>query len=348
MRKLSFIIVLLALSISCSTMKTEFKLDPAKEDFLSLVRYIITKEEEDIFKQYPPSEREEFVEKFWARRDPTPYTVRNEYKEDYLRRIEEANKLFKGGIAGWLQDRGRIYILFGAPSERTINPGGRPMDPFAPAQELDPAGREARASMGLGEKPSETWIYYKLLATQQVIKIDFVDRFGTGNYKLVTNIEQLAAGYLDTFITPTLSLIHELSKQESQVEQQQALLAKKILFNFQWKFVKEQKPEKESNLLMHMEIPYERILFSQKDDLLVVDMELFIEIRDAEQNIIWHLYDTYNLSFSQRKIKSEKEGKWILNVPVTHWLAKGKYSVYIHLLNLSVDQDVKKLLELQM
>jgi len=123
-----------------------------------------------MFKEYPPFEREEFIEKFWARRDPSPTTVRNEFKEEYFLRIEEANKLFKGGIAGWLQDRGRIYVLFGPPDERIQNQGGRRIDPYAPAHEQvsDPMDKEHRKSLGLGEKPSETWTYYRLLASSQV------------------------------------------------------------------------------------------------------------------------------------------------------------------------------------
>lgn len=348
MRTLSFTIALLALSISCSTMKTEYKLVPESEEFLSQVRYIITEEEKNMFEEYPPSDREEFIEKFWGRRDPNPYTIRNEFKELYFRRIEEANRLFKGSIAGWLQDRGRIYILLGPPDERTINAGGRPMDPFARADEMDPQ-RGGRPSMGLGEKPSETWIYYNLLATSQVVKIDFVDAYGTGNYKLVSNIHQLTASIIDALISPNLAYLHELYKQEAQVEQKQTLLLKEDLFNFQLELIKERRRERDRNLIIHIEMPYKRIIFRQEvDDKLVADMELIIEIRDAENNLIWDFDDTYHLSFTPRKLDSEKERNWVLNIPVTYWLDEGKYSVYINLTNLTAGQNVKKLLSMKM
>ena len=47
------------------------------------VSYIITDEERKAFKQFQTDEeREQFVESFWLRRDPTPDTVENEFKEE--------------------------------------------------------------------------------------------------------------------------------------------------------------------------------------------------------------------------------------------------------------------------
>ena len=44
--------------------------------------YIISDEEKRAFGQLSnDDEREQFVEQFWLRRDPTPDTVENEYKE---------------------------------------------------------------------------------------------------------------------------------------------------------------------------------------------------------------------------------------------------------------------------
>src|ERR1019366_9729378 len=48
------------------------------------VAYIITDEERKAFKRFSTDdEREQFVEQFWLRRDPTPDTVENEYKEEH-------------------------------------------------------------------------------------------------------------------------------------------------------------------------------------------------------------------------------------------------------------------------
>src|SRR5579872_5550832 len=50
------------------------------------VPYIITDEERQAFKQLSTDdERQSFVEQFWLRRDPTPDTEENEFKEEHYR-----------------------------------------------------------------------------------------------------------------------------------------------------------------------------------------------------------------------------------------------------------------------
>ena len=111
------------------------KLKPEDEQFLSEVRYIITSAERKAFLVRPDPEKPQFIEEFWKGRDPDPSTPENEFKDEYLGRIAKANDLFFGeGRPGWLTDRGRIYILFGPPTQRqATTPAG---DPRGRCQEL--------------------------------------------------------------------------------------------------------------------------------------------------------------------------------------------------------------------
>src|SRR5437588_807692 len=89
------------------------------------VRYIITDEERSAFmKLSNDEERDQFIEQFWLRRDPTPDTEENEYKEEHYRRIAYANEHFAAGIPGWKTDRGRIYITFGPADTTDSHPSG--------------------------------------------------------------------------------------------------------------------------------------------------------------------------------------------------------------------------------
>src|SRR5262249_7462405 len=82
------------------------------------VAYIITDEEREAFHQLSnDAEREQFIEQFWLRRDPTPDTEENEFKEEHYRRLAYANEHFASGVPGWKTDRGMIYIKFGPPDE---------------------------------------------------------------------------------------------------------------------------------------------------------------------------------------------------------------------------------------
>ncbi|MDH7513844.1 MAG: GWxTD domain-containing protein [Clostridiales bacterium] len=110
---------------SCAIFPKGAHLTDEEKEFLSAVRYIITGEEKNVFLALPSSERPRFIEEFWKRRDLSPETELNEYKDEYYRRVEAAKHLFtEGGTSGWLQDRGRVYILLGPPEQREQYPRG--------------------------------------------------------------------------------------------------------------------------------------------------------------------------------------------------------------------------------
>lgn len=62
------------------------------------------------------AEAEKFIELFWAKRDPTPTTVRNEFRDEFDRRVAAADKNFTDSFGrGALSDRGKTLILLGPP-----------------------------------------------------------------------------------------------------------------------------------------------------------------------------------------------------------------------------------------
>ena len=138
------------------------------------VRWIITDEERSAFKQLSnDEERENFIEAFWQRRDPTPDTAENEFKEEHYRRIAYANEHFPAGIPGWKTDRGRIYIVFGPPDEIESHPSGgtyeRPME----------EGGGTTSTF-----PFEQWRYRYIEDIGQEVIIEFVDTCMCGDYHM--------------------------------------------------------------------------------------------------------------------------------------------------------------------
>lgn len=63
--------------------------------------------------------REAFVDQFWKRRDPTPATEENEFRESFSGRVAFADRAFEGSQVdrGSLTDRGRVFVLLGKPRE---------------------------------------------------------------------------------------------------------------------------------------------------------------------------------------------------------------------------------------
>jgi len=138
------------------------------------VKWIISGEELTAFKQLSnDEERDAFIEQFWLRRDPTPDTIENEFREEHYRRIAYANEHFASGIAGWRTDRGRIYVIFGPPDQIDSRPaGGQYMRP------MEEGGGSTSTF------PFETWRYRYIEGIGQEIEIEFVDDCMCNKYEM--------------------------------------------------------------------------------------------------------------------------------------------------------------------
>jgi GWxTD domain-containing protein len=132
------------------------ELDPSTKEFYETARLIMTDQEKKIFNHMPSNDaRQDFIQEFWDKRDPSPDNDINEYKDEFYRRIEYANTYFDEGTPGWKTDRGRIYIFFGPPDriER------RPMLNYPEAKGL------------------QVWVYYGYN-----FGVEFIDKRGDGSY----------------------------------------------------------------------------------------------------------------------------------------------------------------------
>ena len=138
------------------------------------VPYIITDEERAAFKQLSnDEERDNFIEAFWQRRDPTPDTEENEYKEEHYRRIAYANEHFAAGVPGWKTDRGRIYIMYGPADEIDSHPSGGTYE-----RPMEEGGGETSTY------PFEDWRYRYIEGIGQEVIIEFVDTCMCGDFHM--------------------------------------------------------------------------------------------------------------------------------------------------------------------
>ena len=144
------------------------------------VVYIITDPERDVFNSLTTvEEKEHFIDQFWARRDPSPGTADNEFREEHYRRIQYANERFAAGRPGWRTDRGRIYVKYGEPNglERRPTGGGytRPIG--------EGGGRTT-------VYPYELWRYNFIEGVGKDVEIEFVDETRTGDYRIALSPQQ--------------------------------------------------------------------------------------------------------------------------------------------------------------
>jgi GWxTD domain-containing protein len=125
--------------------------------------YLMQEDERGIYPSLSEGGKRDFLRRFWARRDPTPGTGKNEAEAEFNARLAVVNRKFseRGAteIAGWRTDRGRIYLENGPP-DITLTRRGLPgtMLPF------------------------EVWKYTR---GEKQRKYCFVDPTWFGNYVLV-------------------------------------------------------------------------------------------------------------------------------------------------------------------
>jgi GWxTD domain-containing protein len=125
------------------------------------VAYIIRDDERAAFQRLQSNaERDRFIEQFWLRRDPTPGTVDNEFKEEHYRRIAYANQHYAARVEGWKTDRGRIYITYGPPDEKETHPS---------------------------PVPSEQWLYHYIEGVGANVVVEFVDAARSGDYRMTVD-----------------------------------------------------------------------------------------------------------------------------------------------------------------
>ena len=103
--------------------------------------------------------KQNYLFEFWQRRNPNPLSPVNDFKDEYMRRLDYADKNFTFGFhEGWKTERGRVYIVYG------------------PCDEVErfPSSSESN--------PYEIWHFNNI---QGGVIFVFVDRTGLGDYQLV-------------------------------------------------------------------------------------------------------------------------------------------------------------------
>lgn len=143
------------------------QLEPEAQEFLSKYTVLMTAQERKIWRGLQNSaERSNFIEQFWASRDPNPLNQENLFKLEMERRVEYSENYFREpGNPGWNTDRGRMLILLGFPDY----------------VQQDTMRSDPRIHGSI------YWFY-----DRHYLQILFVDRDGSGRFQLATYDTQLA------------------------------------------------------------------------------------------------------------------------------------------------------------
>src|SRR6185369_16213827 len=152
-------------------------------------QWLMTKEEQGQWKKInDDAAAQAFADLFWARRDPSPGTPANEFKDDFDARVAAADKQFpQGRSKGSMTDRGHVFILLGRPTriDRT-NP--EPKSTIL-TPDTNSAGTDKAVESLQSYSPKQLWTYdaskTRLPAgTPPIAEFAFVDQYGSNEWKL--------------------------------------------------------------------------------------------------------------------------------------------------------------------
>jgi len=303
-------------SSSCRLYKLERKLDPANAEFLSKVRYIITGKERKIFLELPDSEKEQFIQEFWVRRDFDPDTEENEFKMEYFNRLEKASELFVSEAKpGWLTDRGRIYILFGPPTDRITYPMGG--DPYSRCREV--------------------WYY-------GAFPVVFVDSACAGIYLLVTYD-------LSSIRQFNLMYMHELTK--AQARAMHTFGKEKRFFDFKWRVQKDVVEAERVEGTITIQIPLGNVWYSSEGDMLETVLDVRLELKDFEGSLIWEHEEAFEIAIKEDELKEKQNKMYEMEIPLVlekdlERLRQGKNMLHVLIINRTGGEELKKVMEFRL
>lgn len=129
-----------------------------------------------------------FIDLFWAKRDPSPGTPANEFKDDFAARVAYADKSFaEGHTRGAMTDRGHVFIVLGRPTklDRTSpEPKSTILAPSTSAPNLGNQNLETLQAYS----PKQLWTYEAAKTTLKLgapsAEFAFVDQYGSNEWKL--------------------------------------------------------------------------------------------------------------------------------------------------------------------
>ena len=154
------------------------------------VKHLMTKEEMKQWKALRTDEEAQaFIDLFWAKRDPTPDTPRNEFREEFDARVALADQQFSGLVRGAMSDPGKVLILLGLPERVSGRAGAQAISSLGPVPSVAPTDAEGNVLVPspTREPNRQVWTYAHDHKPKYVNMSDFLIVFldeGHNDWKL--------------------------------------------------------------------------------------------------------------------------------------------------------------------
>lgn len=352
---------------------TESELPLKYKEWLGLVSPIITPLEKEVFFQLrTDKERDKFILFFWKQRDSRPDTQENEFYQEYMSRVEQADRLFTpgSGIRGSLTERGYYYLLLGPPLERQL---------FTTHSELWPAELwfyKGDQSLGLPpyfyllfyqpQAQGDYRLYYPGIDGPEKLLIPSINRplFNReAAYNSIRKISpELASASLSLIPGAQLSSTSFLSS-ETLLASIRSLPEKRFNEAYARHFLNYQGLVEvdyadryiESNFLavvffhqgqtfVHWACEPEIMSFAEENGQAQAVYELFLKIEDKQQRVIWEKNEEIPVRLTREEF--EAQGKRIFSFQDLFPIIAGQYKLHFLLKNKTIKEFTSSSLEI--
>jgi hypothetical protein len=120
--------------------------------------------------------------------------------------------------------------------------------------------------------------------------------------------------------------------------------------SFDWDFDKTVDTPDRLEGTLSVKIPYANIWFAEEGSKLVTTLELRLELKDSEENIVWEFVDTYRVETDEEDLEEKKGKEYKVEIPFVlenelPQLRKGKNRLYGFLTNATGGDTTKKVKE---
>ncbi|MDD8025114.1 MAG: GWxTD domain-containing protein [Acidobacteriota bacterium] len=278
-KALTLVLLMTALFSACGVYKQEKELAPPMAEFLMKARYLMTAEERREFLALPDATKPAFVESFWKRRDPDPSTPENELRSEYEMRIESADKLFVGeGQAGYLTDRGRIYILYGPPSDRQTRP----------------------AMNRTANRCREVWSYANF-------PVVFVDQTCSGRFRLSTG---------DLTAIRELNIAERSASSQWGRATMGILQAGSKRFDWEISLSFQERGPGRIAARLRLSLPYGRIWFSSQGQTMRTTFDAAVEVRTSAKVLVYETKASFPISLTESEFLDRARQIFTMDLPI--------------------------------
>jgi hypothetical protein len=146
--------------------------------------------------------------------------------------------------------------------------------------------------------------------------------------------------------------MHELSLAQAQAQGQRTFHRERELVDFSWQVTKKAVEPGRVEGVVSFAIPFSSIWLKVEEGVFKTQLEVQLELRDGEGLLCWEYKDTYEIAIKEAELKEKQKASFSRDISFVlednlEKLRRGKNTLHIRLRNLTGNEELKKVMEIE-